>query len=295
MQTVKEFNNISDKLRATIPSLESGQTMTFQMLNGRVNPDEDSKKQNPMLFGKVQLRTNFRVLDKYKTNKEGKEVGGYVDIVLAEDWFDDKPTKSKMFVAGFGDNFFQGKFDLVGGKVEDEELFEILWLSPEREDSPCADRSVRPIFKVLDFKKETEKKTAGIGRLREAIDLAIKLKDDDVANQQILRSLNISMGSPEERQGKIADLAREKPDLLLSAYNDPQKETKAIVKEALESGLLAQDLKGNVTVNGEPLTSVITKDGQELINGLAAFMTNSPNGNDILATLKKQLTEPIMA
>lgn len=294
MKTVKGFNDISDKLKEQIPVLEPGKVATFQMLNGRPNTDEDDKKKNPVLYGKKQLQTQFRIFDKYKTNSEGKEVGGYVDIVLAEDWVNDKPTKSKMFVAGFGEGFFGGKFDLMGDKIEDVELYEVLMLSPEREGSLCPNASVQPLFKLLDHKAETQKKTKDLSTFKRAVDLALNMKPEEA--EVVLRSINQTYPNPDERMSAVGDLARNNPDLFLKIYDDPQKQTKATLKAAIDAGVIGVDAKGIVAMGTETLTTIKTKDGVEFLDQLTAWVNSANNGKDVLSAIKKQLkNEPEMA
>ena len=293
MKVVKDFNNISEKLKAQIPVLEPDQTATFQMLNGRPNTDDDDKKKNPVLYGKKQLQTQFRIFDPYKTDSTGKEVGGYVDIVLAEDWANDKPTKAKMYVAGFGEGFFTGKFDLVGGRLEDEELYEVLMLSPERGNSLCPNKTVQPLFKLLDHKKETQKKTKDLTTFRRAVDLAINITAEEA--EVVLRSINRSYTDADERIAAVGELARTNPDLFLKIYDDPQKQTKATIKQALEAGIISVDSKGKVTMGAEILTTIQTKDGVEFLEQLTSWVNSAQNGKDVFSLIKKQLKEPVMA
>ena len=292
MKVVNDFNNISAKLKAQIPVLAPDQVVTFQMLNGRPNTDDDDKKKNPVLYGKKQLQTQFRIFDPYKTNSEGEEVGGYVDIILAEDWANDKPTKAKMFVAGFGDGFFTGKFDLIGGRIEDEELYEVLMLSPEREGSLCPNKTVHPLFKLVDFKKEVANKTKDLTTFRRAVDLAINITEEEA--EVVLRSINRSYSDADERKAAVGELARTNPDLFLKIYDDPQKQTKAKLKEALEAGIISVDAKGKVTMGEEILTDIKTKDGVEFLEGLTAWVNSAQNGKDVFSLIKKQL-EPELA
>lgn len=294
MKIVKNFNAISDKLKEQIPLLQPGQVATFQMLNGRPNADDDDKKKNPVLYGKQQLLTQFRVFDKFKKNSEGKEVGGYVDIILADEWEDDKPTKAKMFVAGFGEGFFTGKFDLMQGNIEHEELYEVLMLSPEREGSLCPNATIHPKFKLIDFKKEAEAKTKDLSKFKRAVELAISISGEDAA--VVLRSINRTYTDVDERIAAVGELARTNPDLFLKIYDDPQKETKATLKEAMEAGVIGIDAKGKVTMGTEVLTTISTKDGTELLEQLTAWVNSAQNGKDVFGSIKKQLKqEPAMA
>jgi len=199
---------------------------------------------------------------------------------------------SRMYVAGFGEGFFTGKFDLRQGNVEDEELYEVLMLSPEREGSLCPNANIRPKFKLLDFKKEAEKKTKDLSKFKRAVELAIGISGDDAAI--VLRSINRTYTDVDERIAAVGELARNSPDLFLKIYDDPQKETKAILKEAMEAGVIGIDAKGKISMGKELLTTITTKDGVELLEQLAAWVNSAQNGKDVFATIKKQL-EPEMA
>ena len=116
MKIAKDFNNISEELKRKIPQLKPGQVVTFQMLNGKPNqdPTESARQAQPLVFGKTQLQTKFRIYDPAIKNASGEVVGGNVDIILAEDWVGDIPTKATCFVAGKDDSIFLGKFELRG-------------------------------------------------------------------------------------------------------------------------------------------------------------------------------------
>jgi hypothetical protein len=144
MKVVGSYNKISDKLKSEIPVLKPGEVKTFECLWGIPNPDPDpqEKIKNPKLYGKRNLATKFRIFDPYIKDDGGKEVGGYVDVVAAQSWDKGEPTE-RLFVPGFGQFQFSGKFALQGGKLEDMELFEILWLSHQREGNPHRDKTVQ--------------------------------------------------------------------------------------------------------------------------------------------------------
>ena len=104
MKSTKTFNNISDKLKASIPQLKPGQKAQFQMLTGMPNPEPDPRekaKQGEVLYGKVQVLTNFRVYDPYQKDGEGNEVGGYVDVGCVDQWLGENPSKFRLFIPGF--------------------------------------------------------------------------------------------------------------------------------------------------------------------------------------------------
>jgi hypothetical protein len=160
MKSTRIFNNISDKLKAQIPKLKKGERVQFQMLTGMPNAEPDPierAKQGEVLYGKVQLLTTFRIYDPYQKDSKGAEVGGYVDVGCVDQWLNETPSKFRLFIPGITgvvvhNKAFAGRFDLQGGVVADEELFEILFLSPEREGSPCQDSSYEIKYRLIDEK-----------------------------------------------------------------------------------------------------------------------------------------------
>lgn len=292
MKSTKFINNISDKLKAAIPKLKPQQTVTFQMLNGVPNPDPDEKERqkDPMLYGKVQVRTNFRIYDKHIKDADGKEVGGYVDVGCVDQWNGDTPDKFRFFVPGMGEySRFGGKFSLTGGNVRDEELYEVLWLSPEREGSPCKDESVQPLFKILDVKGDSTASINKVDRLRKALKLSETISDKDA--RRVMAALNQpNYQDKEVLMAKIGELARDNYDLFLQTYDDPNSKVKAAIKTAFDSGLLKHDIaSGSVTMGAVKLTDLKIEGTQSLVNEFTNFVNTAANGKDILENIEKQL------
>jgi len=138
----KNLNNISEQLEKDIPPMEG--EVVFQMLNGHKNNDFDraERDKQPMLYGKTQLQTKVKIKD--------PETGKFVDVgVPMEVGENDNVTSYWPFLAGKDEPIFNGKFSLRQGKAIDEQLYEIFWLSPEREGSPFADSTIKPLFRIV--------------------------------------------------------------------------------------------------------------------------------------------------
>lgn len=291
MKATKFINNISDKLKASIPKLKPNQTVVFQMLNGVPNPDPDEKEKqkDPMLYGKVQVGTNFRVYDKYQKDDAGTEVGGYVDVGCVDLWDGDRPSKFRFFVPGMGEySRFQGRFSLTGGNVRDEELYEILYLSPEREGSPCKDESVQPLYKIMDVKGDSSSSINKVDRLRKALKLSETISDEDARG--VMAALNQpNYQDSEVLKAKIGELARDNYELFLKTYEDPETKNKAIIKGAFDSGLLKHDIQtGAVTMGTVKLADLKIEGAQTLVTEFNNFVSTAANGKDILENIKKQ-------
>jgi len=289
MKVVGDFNKISNKLKAEIPILKPGEIMTFESTYGVPNPDPDQneKIKNPKLFGKRQLSTYFRIFDPYITNSDGKETGGYVDVGAVKTWNKEQPETFVCFIPGAGQFQYSGKFSLMGDKQEDVELFEILWLSHEREGNPHRNKSVQPMFKIINVAEATKSTLGRVDILRRALNLTANIQESEA--RTIMASLNQKRYTqPEELMAALGELARNKPDLVLGAYDDPEKENKAILRNAMDEGLLELNpITGAVTMDKVLLLNVPPKeDILAMING---WMKTADNGEQVFSRIKNLL------
>lgn len=185
MKVLKNFNNISDELRATIPEFKEGDVKSFRMLTGVENndPDLNERLKTPVFYGAVQIPTIDKIKDPYIKNKEGKQVGGYVDIGVVED-FDtatENVKRTKLFVPGHG----IGTFCLSGDKLEDVELFEYLWLCKYNKKNCNPRTEHQALFEeveYIDAKEVIAKKRAAA---KEALELLESMDEPTVEQQEM--------------------------------------------------------------------------------------------------------------
>ena len=294
MKSTKTFNNISDKLRSEIPKLKPGERVLFQMLNGVPNPEPDEKERSksPILYGKIQLQTNFRIYDPYQKDESGTEVGGFVDVGCVDTWLNGHPDRFKCFVPGSGEyTQFQGKFELVGGNVKDEELYEILWLSNQREGNPHRDISIEPMFKIVDLKADTRKTTTKLETLRKALDVVKNISEEKA--RKIMSALNQpSYKDKDVLMAKLGELASTNPDLFLKINDDPTVDIKYQIKEAFDNGILTFDYpSGQVKMDNTLITKLILSKDESQIESFYLFTINSPNGSSVMENIQKRLSE----
>lgn len=300
MKSTKTFNNISDKLKAEIPRLKAGEVIIFQMLNGVDNPEPDEKERQktPVLYGKRQIQTNFRIYDPYIKDDAGEEVGGYADVGCVDSWLRDEPVRFRMFVPGMGEySQFQGKFSLSGSSIKDQELFEILWLSHEREGNKYRDTTVEPLFRMIDLKGESKASIGKVATLRKALDY-VKSMNEDAAGEQRARAIMSALNQPTYQDkdvlmAKIGELASSKPDVLISVYESKDTPLKALIKEALDTNVIEHNLgTGELTLGGVVINTMKNVTGEVLLTELVRWLDTSENGKDVLANIKSRMSKP---
>lgn len=288
MKVQGSFNKISDKLRESIPMLKPGEVVTYQLLNGTPNPDpdENEKRKNPILYGKIQIPTNDRIFDKWQKNSEGAEVGGYVDIGAVHFFDKEQPTFRFLF-PGMGHSIFQGKFSLTGGKVEDDEMYEFLCLSNRNESNPNRDKSVTPLFKMVNALADSKAVTGKVATLRKAINLAADITEKDA--HKLAASLNWNDFSDwAVLKAEIEQFASRTPDKFIAAYEDPNTVIKADLKMALDAKIIDFDMATmDVKMGGSLLTKLT--DASDVLGSIFQWQQSAKNGEQVLAGIRKQL------
>ena len=297
MKSTKTFNNFSDELKAQIPKLKPGQVVKFQMLNGMPNPEPDPReraKQGDVLYGKVQLVTNYRVYDPHLKDAEGNKVGGYVDGGCVDQWDGDKPSRFRRFIPGITgvhlhNLAFGGRFDLVGGKVSDEELFEALYLSPEREGSPCQDPSFEIKFKIIDERAGTQATINKFDNLRRVISILDAISKEEA--ESTMSSLNQPKYQDEQvLRAKLKEFALSNVEAFLTTYDSKETPLKATIKKAMEEKVLEHSLKtGVVTVGGAEVVTLKSSTTEGFVNAFVQWINTAENGKDVLSNIENQM------
>lgn len=290
MKSTKQFNNISDELKKQIPKLKPNEIVVFQMLNGVPNPEPDDKeraKQGEVLYPKVQIMTQFRIFDKFKNE--------YVDIVLADGWIGEVPSRARCFVPGNENGLqgsrFQGKFQVMGGVVRDEELFEVLFLSPQRKGTPCPDPSVEQIFELVDVKAGNTEKVGKFEQLKKVIDITAKMKPVDA--RRIMRALN----QPEYQDdatllAMVKDFATKNVDTFLKTYDNKDTYTMSELKDAIASKVLEHDFAtGNVKLLGTVVTTLKVSSPELFPEAFVRWINTAENGKDVWNNIKNQMAK----
>jgi len=297
MKSTRIFNNISDKLKAQIPKLKKGERVQFQMLTGMPNAEPDPierAKQGEVLYGKVQLLTSFRIYDPYQKDSKGVEVGGYVDVGCVDQWLGETPSKFRLFIPGITgvvvhNKAFAGRFDLQGGVVADEELYEILWLSPEREGSPCQDSSYEIKYRLIDETAAATGKINKFNSLKRVIDIV-----EDIEEEQA-RSIMAALNQPKYQDRdllliNLKNYAMTNVDQFLKVYDSKETPLKSTVKKAIEEGVLEHSLKtGELKVGGATIATIKTTNAESFPDAFINWANSAENGKDVINNITNQM------
>lgn len=298
MKSSKTFNNFSDKFKAQIPKLKPGESVVFQMLNGVPNPEPDPKqreREGEVLYPKVQLMTQFRVYDQWQQDSTGKEVGGFVDCGCVDAWLGDNPARYRSFVAGVATggaitaSRFQGKFELRGGNVQDEELYEIFYISPQREGSPCFDSSVELMFRLKDVQSENKSSLTRFDTLKKALDLAKGITPEKA------KEVMAALGQPTYQDesvlmAKTKDLAASKPEDFIKTYESAETPIRSTIKDAMDAGVLTHDIaSGAVKLGDVKILDLKVDDIANFIPQLTSWINTAANGQEILKNIKSRM------
>lgn len=291
MKVIGEYNKISNELKKEIPKLKPGQTVTFQMLNGVVNPEPDQteRQKTPMLYGKTQIPTNDRIFDPYLNGGEG----GYVDIGVIEtygkDSFGNLEVATRLLVPGLGHYQFGGKFSLTGGKIEDEELFEFLWISNYNAKNQHRDKSKKSYYQPVNILEDSRENIKTTSTLRDALNYAANLEVGEA--KQIAASLNWPTYAEDTvLVAKINDFATKFPEQFLNAANSPKTKTKAVVKKALDAGIITFDgIAKTIHLGSELLATLTIRDSDNFLNSFADWINTSRNGQEVFDNIKNQV------
>lgn len=303
MKVVKgKYNDLSAELLAKIPKLQHGQEFTFMMLTGmkNPNPDPEEQKNRPVLYPRQNIPTRDRIKD---------VDGSYKDIILADGWIKDEPTKNRLVMPGMDVNqgMFFGKFSVRGGNVADEELYQYLMLTNYNEDSVLeADRdtSVTPLFRVVDVKRTAKETSNKVTTLKNALEKAVGITKEGNESQALAFAASLNWPTypdKEELNAKILDMAREKPEEFLKITNDPMGKIKSLVKQAFDKGVLTVDLKsGEVKLNDNTIHVVPKEERKDVNTHMALWFNTAKNAPEVKASIELQLSninkeEPVLA
>lgn len=280
MVKYKNLNNVSDEVVKQIP--EMPEEVVFQMLNGSPNNDMDrtEREKNPILYGKTQLMTKITIKDP-KTNS-------FVDIGAPMGVENDTVISYRPFLAGANRGIFNGKFSLRKGNVQDEELFQIFWLSPEREGSPFPDRRIKPKFKIVNHKEESAKTVTKVQILKNALNDLSSLTEENI--REFAASQNWPETDIDALTAKISDFAKSYPEKYNAIRKDKSTSIKSNIKKAIDKNILVYDpISGDVKIGDSLMTNIAKENRVDYLGSISTFINSAKNGTQIYDGILKQL------
>lgn len=294
MLEYKNLNNISDKLRQSIPPM-NGEVL-FQMLNGHKNNDMDraEREKEPILYGKTQIPTFSRIKDPFANDGKGATVN--IGVPTSFD-ANGNPTSFRPFLAGLHDGKFNGRFSLMQGKIQDEELYEVFWLLNENESNPNRDKSVQPLFRIVNYQQETKSTFSQMDILLEALTKVKEMKEEDYitfANSQGYTETDINL-----IKAQVSRYSKDFPAKFLEIVKDPNTEIKSNIKKSIDKGIMSFDARTkDVAVNGNKIMTVAKEDTDDYVGAIATWLKSAKNGKSVYEGMLKQLKqqeEPVLS
>lgn len=292
MKAVGNYNKISPELQKLIPRLEPQKSVTFKMLNGIANNDPDNieRQKNPTFYPKSNIPMKDRIWDKFANNGQGE----WIDIVVADGWDKGEPTRLTLYRPYEIGAVFTGKFSLAGGNSKDESIYEFLMLCNGNRDAVTGedrDNTVTPSFGLVSVANDNKVSTNRRDILLQALNLTKDMKVADA--QQFAASLNWNKYEDEnELLTRVTDFAREKPEEFLKVYNDPTREFKSSLKEAMDAQIVSYDIQsGQFKLGDQLITTLQGKDRGSMLDAMGAWFQSAENGKSVLESVKKQLKE----
>lgn len=285
MRVFKNFNNISEELKKTIPQLQPKETKTFQMLTGRHDVDSHTGEWS-MQYPKVQIPSRDRIFDPFKNE--------YVDWGVVEAFRNNEPTSFSLFIPGIGPSQFSGKFGLNGGVAKDVEWYEYLWLSNYNAKNPNRDVSIEPLFEPIDYLADSKEKLKKTGRLREALNVLNTF--DESEYRMIADSQNWPyITEVDILQAKVEEYAKTNPEQFIGLWADPATRVKSEMKRAANAGIIELNLLKKQVLWAEDKSIIATlafQDQEKWLDSFAEHLTTVKNGPAIREKIRKQMKLP---
>jgi hypothetical protein len=280
MKVFGDFNKLSPEAKP--PKLKKGQAVIFKLLKSPDDPDNPGKITYPIA---TRIKTMFRVLDK-GTNE-------FVDVGLIKGL-----DKEKNPIPGAANYFDEsGVKILVGGNVAQEELYEIMWLSPENASNPeREDTGIEPKYKMVDTVKDSNARIAKRSVRLEAMTYASGLTEAE--SRQLAAALGWDeTAEPKVIQDMIEDFAEKKPqDFVDFVENKDQVKNRSLAKKAETLGILKYDHATKRMLWGasnQPIATLEVQDGKTYHEAFADWLLTAKDGGKTLENIDSQIAKTI--
>lgn len=230
------YNQISPELKKTVPVLEKGQKLEFEVLG--IYYDKNVKRH--IMPNSRRVISTDRIWDPYK-----KE---YVDIAFV---VGQKPGITSKTEYTFGEIRFtrtnRGRISITGGNRAQERMLEYLWLTNLNEANREKDYHIKPEagykFKLINPKETAKVKVEKDRKMRLAKDAVDAMSEQKL--REVAKGLQLSgvtqFSNTEEIVSELYQFAETDPDLILRADDDVSLTLIAFVQDAAENGVVYYD------------------------------------------------------
>lgn len=289
LQTSKssEFNRISQQYRDELnkKKLEKGQTVSFRLLDKRLNPDPEDRrkqgrefiwKQSECILGKDRIRDPFtsEIIDIGVVQSFDKEGNATVD---------------KLYIPAKDTNGF---ITIVGGNIEQEVWYEFLLICNENESNPHRDTNIKPKFKAIDSAKEDKAENSKFDVLTDMLNL---VKDSSVIERKEMALAFAWDGNSgdESITKRLREIVVKDPvSFSKTVGNKKDLSTRAIINEAVAAGVITfapLENKYTFAKTNETIASFTRSETVQPTEQLLEWLQTNTKGVAVLSNIKKQL------
>lgn len=296
MKQVAHYNKLTDFLKNYLDAhrLKEGEVRTYQALWGKPNLDDDPKEvaRQPVFYNNHQIPTRDVIV--CPQTKARVEIG-WVDIGEG-----DKAVLKNFYPAYERMQQFRynGIWTLRGDVVEEVELDEYLLLcsfrQPTADTAAWRNKSKEELFEVKDYKADSLKSATTRSLKRNAMNKAAQWREE--RNLEAARDFAASLNWAYQPEAEILldaveAYAENNPQAFLHALEAPVTAVKAVVKKALDAGILAYEPNSGQFKQGATLLASFpqSKPGFDYLQAAAEWLTTTPNGAKILDSIQKKV------
>jgi hypothetical protein len=272
MIKTKEFNNIEKP-----PMLKRDEVKVFQYLNVKNDPQNPGKKIMPSV---AMMPKVDRIYDPVSED--------YVDIAAIKNLgVGGKPILNT--IAFYKE--LEGKLLLRGNKTGDLEIFQYLMLSNYNKSNENRDKSVVPLFELVQPKKKATDARKQRNLRRDAMNVAAELSAAEV------REFTASLNKDEKRdisilRDELEVMAEKDPTTFMTLSKDKNKSIQANCKSAIDKKVIRFDKATSTFIwvaTGETIVQVPRSTKSSYLQGFTNFVLSNKNGELVYEEIVKLL------
>ncbi len=290
LRPIDQYNQFSPALRKTLNELRAsfGKTVRYKFYIAQKNPDAEHVAAGEYIYpGLYSLTpTTYSVLDPGD--------GAYKDVGMTSDKI--RNTTSEVQELHFRRievvERDRGIITLDLTSQRDVEAFEYIEMHPKLEGGMFRDKNYPAMVARIDDLKEAKTKLKARELRVTALMVASKMAEQEVRDFAAAMNWNEFQDLDILRE-KLTALAESDPEFFKKFVDDPQMESKAVVKRALDSNTIAWIPVENKFVwgtNGATIAMLDRIENGNYIDQMADWFMSHKNGQEVYKKIKSAIS-----
>lgn len=285
LRVIGNFNKISDELRATIPPLLPGKSVTYELINGVYDPATKQK----YFGGDESFPCSELIIDPF--TKEAVTIGIPKEIVNGEVL---RPEKISLKEFCGGGTYMNARFTFYGDQPSHHAFHAYMWLSSKNQDSPCRNQKVQVMYKHINSVVLAKKSEARFDLEDEAMMEFRKYMQSHVRMKELFQALNYPAGLEYTvARAQARQYARDYPQEFLDLISDESPiKLKADIKNAFDLGVLIYDAIGHRVLgkDSKPIAQLLKDDKLSHYELFEAWVDQNTNGVKVMELVRKKIS-----